>query len=179
MAKIKWKSRFCGSSLALFQSKFLTPMPLFVCLSVSKSELTQWHFITMHISWRRLVPEPHLVLFSVLLAVVRLHWVWPTMWFGWLNWGSWIWCKQRLENSPACVHFSLTPATTIRCQARLSGGGGDTNREQRPCKSGQLPRAAQTASDAWESSDQQNGQSRDSEWLLQNTTKIWGSQSPS
>lgn len=112
-------------------------------------------------------------------ALVRLHWVWPTMWFGWLNWGSWIWRKQRPENSPACVHFSLTPATTITCRASPSGGGGDTHREQRPCKSGQLPRDAQTASDVWESSDQQNGRSRGSEWLLQDTTKIWGSQSPS
>ena len=45
VAKIKLKSRFCDSNLALFQSKFLTPMHLFVCLSVSKSELTQQHFI--------------------------------------------------------------------------------------------------------------------------------------
>lgn len=77
-----------------------------------------------HIYCRRLVWGLHLVLFSVPPALVRLHWEWPPAWFGWLNWRSWIWCKQRLENSPACVHFSLTPATAVRCQASLSGRDG-------------------------------------------------------
>lgn len=141
------------------------------------------HTATFHhdayIYWGRLVWGLHLVLFSVPLGLVRLHWVWPPKWFGWLNQRSWSWCKQRLENSPACVHFSLTPASTIRRQASLSGREGDTYREQRPPQPGRLPRDAQTASDVRESSGQQNGRSRVSEWLLHDTAKIWGSQSHS
>ena len=124
MAKIKLKSRFCDSNLVLFQSKFLIPMNLFVCLSISESAHTGTFNHVAHIYCGRLVWGLHLVLFSVPPALVRLHWEWPPAWFGWLNWRSWIWCKQRLENSPVCVHFSLTPATAVRCQASLSGRDG-------------------------------------------------------